>query len=426
MVFLNQGGEQVRNEEKKKKRSFLQKIIGTVLALTILTGGIVYYWTSASPDTRPIIQAKTVKQIMDELTNVNAILLSGKVEPKTVSKLFLSQERGKVASIDVNEGDHVEVGQKLFTYTNPEGDMAIREAELAVKSEESTLNQKQTDLNQKYTQIQNKKNQLQKAVNRYQQADAETKKEIESEKNSLEETVNQLQADINSGTNEVTTTQLSLEKAQASYELTKQKYENKEVVSEISGIIKKIDRDQVEKAVNQNNTSNPFMEIFDTSELYATGTVNEFQKEKIQSLPNVAFMDRNDEEKIWSGKIVKVEDIGEGNDGDDANQNMTKYKYRAKLDPNDSLPTIGKHVFVKTIPEKLNEIMLPKEAVMEESGKYSVWKIKGNKLKKTSISAEKTVDGQIQVKSGLIESDRIAFPMKGMKEGMEVGKHLNT
>lgn len=396
------------------------------LCLLMVLGGGGYLAIQLFQSQKTMIVSKSVKELNEELEKVSTVMLSGKVEPKAVSKHFLSQERGKVASVDVNEGDEVKKGQKLFTYSNPEGDLAMREAELAVRSENSSLEQKRTELNQKYTQIQNKKNKLQKTTRQYQQADAETKGSLESDKSTLEEEVNQIQSDINNLVNEVNAAELSLEKAQASYELSKQKYENKEVVSEIDGIIKKIDRDQIEKTMSQNGTATAFMEIYDTSEFFVSGKVSEFQKEKLQSLPQASFVDRNNEDNKWTGKFEKIEEIGDSSESEDGGSSMTKYKYRAKVDPTEQPPTIGKHVFVVAHSEEPNHLLVPKEMAIKEKGEYYVWKVVGKKIRKSKIEIEKEDQAHLLIKAGLTQEDKIVFPLNGLKEGMEVGQYIKT
>lgn len=124
-----------------------------VTVLFLVMGGGIYSWRAVSSEPKKQVTAKSLKEINEEIDKANVVLLSGKVEPKLVSKVFLNQERGKVASLDVNEGDTVKKGQKLFSYTNSEGDLAMKEAELAVRKEASTLEQKRTELNQKYTMV---------------------------------------------------------------------------------------------------------------------------------------------------------------------------------------------------------------------------------------------------------------------------------
>lgn len=75
---------------------------------------------------------------------------------------------------------------------------------------------------------------------------------------------------------------------------------------------------------------------------------------------------------------------------------------------------------LNNVPEA-GKIVLKETFTMAENGKTYVWKVDKNKVKKQEIKTKPFSKGYVEVTSGLTMQDKIAQPLPGMKDGMEVG-----
>lgn len=76
----------------------------------------------------------------------------------------------------MKEGDSVVKGQKLYTYQNPDGELALKEAQLTVTNQANDIEQKRSDASLKWEQHNKKQADLDKLTTKYNQAEQKKKK----------------------------------------------------------------------------------------------------------------------------------------------------------------------------------------------------------------------------------------------------------
>lgn len=412
----------MRAIEKKKKRMIW--IACLVIFLVISIGSYFFIKNKRAVANEQRVVPYSVTELNKENGESSSQMLTGTIEPKKVTKVLIDGDRGKVTQLHAKVGDNVKKGQKLFTYENPDGDFQMQEVSLSVTQLQQQFQQKETDITNKQNELYEKQTNLNNVIYKMGQVSEDEKESLKAEKQALSDSVTQLNSEVLALQSERATLSIEIEKAQYKQETTNKKFEQKEYLAETDGVVKTVD----ESLLNQTGEVNgkTIMEIVDSSEYYVSGSVDEFQKEKLTLKGKVTVKDRGDDTKIWSGTLVKIGELGEDSGGDsggkDENPNLTKYPYRVQLDKADHYPAIGRHVFVQPQSEEADKIKLPKEYVFSEKSSDYVWKVVGEKIIKQKIIVEsKATEDRWVIKEGLTKKDQIVPPMKGLKEQMEVG-----
>ncbi|MFS0783449.1 efflux RND transporter periplasmic adaptor subunit [Bacillus sp. 1P06AnD] len=374
-------------------------------------GGFFLNKENANKQNTQEIIPYNVGTLSSEAHGNDSMNLTGSIVANNTSEITINPSRGKVTQLFVKEGDKVIKGQKLFQYANPDGDFAIRESELNVKIQEKLLAQKKQDKVQKTKELSNKKKDMQSAV--------------EPEKKVVKEEVSQMTAELSDLESEIENVTLELEKAQMVVKTNKEKYGQTIVVAEFDGVVKKINKEQMEKS----DGSDIFITIIDHSSLYVEGTVNEFQKDKIQLQQKTKIIERGNQNKSWDGEITTIGSItveDDGNNNSEENPNMSKYPFKAKFKTTEDAPSIGKHVFVQVMPPESNDIKIPREYIVKKDDKTYVWKVENNKVKKVEVETVeiKGSENVVKIVRGLTKDDHLVFPFPNLKNEMEVGSNV--
>lgn len=140
----------------------------------------------------------------------------------------------------MKEGDSVVKGQKLYTYQNPDGELALKEAQLTVTNQANDLEQKRSDASLKWEQHNKKQADLDKLTTKYNQAGAEEKEALKQEKTQLETEVAQAKSDARTADSLIGTAEIELEKAQLGVTNAEKKYGSNDVLAEVDGVVKKL------------------------------------------------------------------------------------------------------------------------------------------------------------------------------------------
>lgn len=386
--------------------------IGLAVAVLAIIAGTGYFMvTKADNDgdageQAPIV-SKTVKEVMQSTQKGSDAILAGTVMPNAKSKITLDGTRGIVTEVHVNEGDSVTKGQQLFTYYSVENETELKDAQLGVTNQANSVAQKREAANLKW--------------NEYNKKKANAKKEETSEAD-----LNTAYMEASNAEAEVASAQIEVDKAQLLVDKAQQKSTQNTVTAQFDGIVKSIDKDQMNKPTVEKSET-PFMEIIDASVQYVEGKVDEFNKEKFSIDQAVQIIDRNDDKQVWSGKITKIGSLTTDDGGEkkeEENQNTSKYPFKVVVDKSDTPPTIGKHVYIKVAPKapEPGKITLPKDYVVKEENNNFVWKVKNKKLAKTKVEVgeENQENATVEVKTGLTENDSLVYPTSDLKEDMEV------
>lgn len=413
-----------------------KKIIGGVGLLLLFFVGITGWYfnsNSAQEDEGKKVIPQPVKSLSENQGQL--FYLPAKIEPNNAQILNVEQGKGVISELHVNEGDTVTKGQNLFTYYSPDGELELKEAQLQVTTQEKILEQTRSETTLKWDEYNKQVAELNELKEKYNKASTTEQDMMRQEKLSLESTVSQALSLAKETELGIGKAEIELEKVQLALNNTEEKYKKNEIISEIDGVVKKIDKDQMNKEAKEE--AEPFMEILDTRSLYATGEVNEFDKEKLHLGQRVKIIDRKNQQNSWEGKIVKIDNtVKDKNNSDDSekngeeNENLSKFPIRIKLDPTETPPTIGFHVFLQPLIDKEDQkkIKLPLNYVIKEKEAAFVWLVSGGKLKKQPVELGDVIKGSsmVEIKKGLSNQDLIVTPSSNLKEGMIVNSDAET
>ncbi|PZG35804.1 hypothetical protein C2D64_01895 [Listeria ivanovii] len=404
-------------QQKKKKKKIILIILCVVLVLVALFAAIfiaIHQKNKVTVDGEEgTVVAMQVKELSGEGEVDSGNYFTGVIEPKATSKYNIDSSKGTVNKCYVKVGDTVKKDQKLYSYSNPEGDLEVREAELELEMQKSTTSQQQATINKLTKQIKD--------------ANEEEQDALKQEK---------AQAEL-----ELKQASFGVEKAEAALKAVQSKNNNNVVYSTVSGVVKQLDQSQMNKTVITEET-NPaiFMEIVDMSTYYIKGSVDEFRRDELKKDQKVTVINRQDESETWEGKISEVGELPDGASEENTtsdememeeNPNLTKYPFTVELSAAKGL-NIGRHVFISLDVEgndaTSDTLSLPSDFLVEKDGKTIVWTANDGTAKATEVkTGEKNEELMtVEITEGLTTDDYIIYPDSFVKEGMEVQKDAPT
>ena len=306
---------------------------------------------------------------------------SGVVEAQQSVKVNKNQEK-KIEQVFVSVGDQVIPTTVLFRYDVSEAQKQISSINLDIESLRGTI----TD---KYN-----------AISEYK-ASGDT-------------------SQIAIAENDIRVAQLSIQQKQLDLAAKQKEIDNANVLANTTGII---------KAINENGTdaqgnATAFIEISQSGDFRVKGTIDETSITSITLGQEMIVRSRTDETKFWTGKIteIKTEPNAKQNDmysmgGSSNSEKASTYPFYISLDSSDGL-MLGQHVYI----EKNNGTAVKKEGiwldasyVVMEGDKAYLWVAnKNNRLEKREVEVGELDQNlyQYEIKSGVSESDSIAWPME--------------
>ena len=190
------------------------------------------------------------------------------------------------------------------------------------------------------------------------------------------------------------------------------------------------------KAINENSTdaqgnATAFIEISQSGEFRVKGTIDETSITSISLGEEMIVRSRTDESKFWTGKIteIKTEPNVKQNDmysmgGSSNSEKASTYPFYISLDSSDGL-MLGQHVYLEKnngTAVKKDGIWLDASYIVMEGDKAYLWVANQNhRLEKREVEIGELDENlyQYEIKSGVSESDSIAWPMEDYKEGMQ-------
>lgn len=193
------------------------------------------------------------------------------------------------------------------------------------------------------------------------------------------------------------------------------------VYAKLDGVVKSVaDVDKL-----GSNTDTPLVVINGDEGLYVSGTVSELQLDAVKP-GTIVTANSWESGMTFEATVTEVSDYPvSGNSWGDGNPNVSYYKYTAYIDDSSALKN-GESVDLSiqsNDTENGSGIYIEKAYVRQEDGRsYVMMADENDCLKKQYVTTGKTVYGtSIEIKSGLTESDRIAFPYgKEAVEGTKV------
>lgn len=198
------------------------------------------------------------------------------------------------------------------------------------------------------------------------------------------------------------------------------------VYAKIDGIVKSVGDLDSGTEEGDTDSGGAFMVVSGQEGLYVSGTISELLLDEIK--PGMVVTANSWETgNTFQATITEIYDYPvSGNSWGDGNPNVSYYRYTAYIEDSSALKN-GEYVdlSIQTGSNEGGGLYIEKAYVREENGKSYVMIADENKrLKKQYVVTGKTVYGSaVQIKSGLQETDLIAFPYgKTAVEGTQVSE----
>lgn len=218
---------------------------------------------------------------------------------------------------------------------------------------------------------------------------------------------------------------LNVDKKKSELELEKLKKDKESamVLATIDGVVKTAGDPE-----NPPIDGSAFIEVTGAEGMYIEGTISELMLDQIEVGQEISANSWNNGQ-TYSATIMEISEYpAESNGGyyGEGNPNVSYYAFTAYIEDATGLVN-GDYLELSITPvtnqEETNALFIDKAYVREEDGNYYVLKADGEeRLVKQYVQTGRTMYGSaIEIKSGLQETDRIAFPYgKTAKEGIKV------
>lgn len=256
--------------------------------------------------------------------------------------------------------------------------------------------------------------------------ETETKKEKEktSESESTEETytADELRKEISEKESELKELEIKRKSEQLEMESLNRKKEEATVLATINGVVKTVGDPE-----NPPIDGSAFMEISGTEGLYVKCTVSEMSLDQIEVGQEISANSWSTGQ-MYTAVITEISEYPVSNRWGfygEGNPNSSYYTFLAYIEEPEGLSN-GDDLEISITPVNMQEqqdsLYIEKAYVREEDGKSYVLKVgKDDRLVKQYVKTGRVLYGStIEIKSGLSEQDRIAFPYgKTAKEGVK-------
>ncbi len=406
-----------------KKNKWKTIFVSTLVVLIVSYGGYCYYKTNKPDSSNSTFEIRTVEEMTESYTKPN-LTLSGEVIAKNSQKIKIDSTKGQVKDIKVREGDTIKNGQELFSYAT-EQQLKAKEATYSKEEKERQLQAARTTASLKWESYNKKATELEELkTKRNNSTDEEEKKALSQEIKTLENDIEMKYSEALSGDNDIVTAEAELKKLTEFEKVEQERLSYDVVTSDGEGKVTYINQ-ELPKLSQEKKQEETFMEIVDQTELYVTGKVNEFDREKVELNKQVELVDRKNPSIRWKGKVVQIANLG--SDGDNKKQednpNVTKYPYKILLEKSDKMPIIGTHVYANFLSndEDAGKMIVEKKFLFDIKGKTaSVWKVTHGKATKEVIEFKEKNNDAVEVTKNMTMADRLVNPTSEVKEGVEI------
>ena len=347
------------------------KIALILLVIAALGVGAYFYLGRNAAKSDEVAYVTPVRMINIASGSSSNNRFSGVVESQqTVA--FKKDGNREIEEIYVVEGQEVEEGTALFRYE--------------VRSAENNIAQANLDIEEKNQEL---------AI--YRQS-ATTQSQILARQIEIE--IRKIQNDI------------------AGYQ---QEIDNAQVLSTLKGVVKQVNGDP-----DDPNTT-PIVEVMEVGDYRVKSSIDEQAIWSINVGDPITVRSRVDEQQTWSGTISKIENEPNSDQQNDyyfnggGSEKASTYPFYVSLDSIEGL-ILGQHVFVELAQGNpgLTGIWIMPDMIVQDSDRNYVWVSENGKLKKRDVELGDINEEYyaVEIKSGLENSDAIAWPDDTLKEGM--------
>ena len=355
-----------------------KKIIALVAAVVVLAaagGGIwLHHRKTAETESAAAVYVSTVAELNAANPDLTTLCYSGVTEAQETKEIKADTSK-TIAETYVKEGDTVKKGTPLFLYD--------------VASMQLDLEQGQIEVEQLNNQIASYQEQIQ---------------QLESEKKNI-----------------------ALQKQQNAID-------NAKVTAEMDGIVKTVKTPEAMQA----DGTDVIMTITASGNYRIKGTLSEQQLGMVSTGEKMVIRSRIDPEQYWTGTVTEIGTEAEQNsnnnmmyDSSSSDNTASKYAFYIKLDKADGL-LLGQHVLIEPdVGQNSGHtgIWLYQDYLVQDGDNSYVWVSNSkHELEKKSVTLGDTDDdyGIVELKSGLSETDLIAYPADDYKEGMKTTTNANN
>lgn len=185
------------------------------------------------------------------------------------------------------------------------------------------------------------------------------------------------------------------------------------VYAKIDGTVKSVREISDSSSEEEDDSSGAFMVVTGSDGLYVSGTISELLLDEVKP-GTVVTANSWETGNTFQATITEISDYPvSGNSMGDGNPNVSYYEYTAYIEDSSSLKN-GEYVdlSIQTNTSESGGIYIEKAYVRQENGQsYVMIADENDRLKKQYVVTGKTIYGSaVEIKSGLSETDRIAFP----------------
>ena len=330
----------------------------------------------------------------------------GIVETQEVTNVQKDSDK-VVKEIFVEEEDTVKTGDKLFSYDTDEMTLKLRQLEL--------------ELTSYYNNISTMYEQIETLTAERETAPEDQKIEYTSQ-------IQNLQAQINQVSYDASAKQLEIDRQNTAIN-------NAVVYAPVDGVISKINNQETpsdpyayEYYGEGNGEASGFISIMAMGDFRIKGTVSELNAYSLSEGMPVLVRSRVDESMVWTGMISKV-DLEHPAGNDDMyyyspGETSTKYPFYVQVDSSEGM-MLGQHLYIELDygqGSAKEGIWLYQEYVIVDGNDSYVWaENKDGRLEKRQVVLGDYDEEMMmyEIKSGIANSDYIAFPDQDTKEGMK-------
>ena len=232
-------------------------------------------------------------------------------------------------------------------------------------------------------------------------------------------TAEELKTAISEPARQVSSTDLAKRMAEAELKELNDQLDDGTVYAKADGVVTTVGDPQ-----NPPQDGSAFLQISGKEGLYISGTIAELDLETVKVGQTVTATDY-ETGNSYSGTITQIGTVPADSNGyyGDNNPNSSYYPYTAYIEDTTGLKK-GQYLDL-TIDTATDEnttggLYISQEYVKDENGQSYVYKEENGKLVKQKVKTGKSLWGSyIEIKSGITESDYIAFPY-GVSEGEKV------
>ena len=355
------------------------------LSVTLfILANIVFIYKIDRIDRTVLIEEPVITQ---KSTLKETLQAEGDTEPSDIYKVFYEENIGTLSEVLVEEGQEVQAGTPLLTYSI-EKNMSS-EMVLELEGTNERLNMEKDKLYNDLSVLQEEKDDYANSLaDDEQQPDLDNTRMIEYEMKNIEYEIKMLE--------------LQMEENRAKIEIAKKEEDTITIESQIDGTVVQVDK-------FSKTTDKPILTIMNKSPLLINVLVSEDRVQRIDVDQEVLIKPKHLKADSLNGKVVNISDIPYGHD---KKRNQSLYKITVQVEGNDDTTEdaeenellIGSHVTADiTLKEVNNVVVIPEESLKNKQ----VVVLEKGMLVQNKVEIGLRANEKVAVKSGLKENHRI-------------------